>query len=91
MVAERIRPSTAILKYIVENPSIKHIVFVEEGARSGGVGMNLLSDLARLGRLSDLRFDLVAIDNSFASPDEPIDLYDYVGLSANKLTRYFLD
>ena len=37
-----------------------------------------------------VRFDIAAINDSFASPSEPCDLYDYVGLSPEKLANYFL-
>ncbi len=61
----------------------RRVVFVEEGIKNGGAGMilgELLSDLAWDYRIS-------AIDDSFASPTKKCDLYDYVGLSAEKIAN----
>lgn len=64
----------------------RHIVFVEEGIKNGGAAMILKE------KLSDrifARMEIAAIDNSFASPTRSCDLYDYVGLSAEKLAAHF--
>ncbi len=69
--AERIRP------YLQKS---QKIVFVEEGIKNGGAGMilsSMLSDTAHI--------EIAAIEDSFAKPSSPCDLYDYVGLSAERL------
>ena len=40
--------------------------------------------------LTPSRVGIAAIDNSFASPEKPCDLYEYVGLSAQKLKEKML-
>ena len=45
--------------------------------------------LFELGALDGVKFDIAAIDDDFANPTEKCDLYDYVGLSAEKLAAYF--
>ena len=68
--------------------SAKKIVFVEEGIRNGGAGMLFCDALAAQG-FDVLRagYEILAIDDNFASPDEPCDLYDYVGLSPEKIAE----
>ncbi len=66
----------------------KKIVFVEEGIKNGGAGMLFLDALHSLGfDLSKCSYDIIAIDDNFASPDELCDLYDYVGLSPKKIAE----
>ncbi len=66
----------------------KRIVFVEEGIRSGGAGMLFLDALKKCGfDFSKCEYDIAAIDDNFASPDYPCDLYDYVGLSPEKIAE----
>ena len=91
IVLERIRPCSAVVDYILASKDIDHIVFVEEGIKSGGVGMNILSEISAKCGSRGLRFDIAAIDNGFASPEHPVDLYDFVGLSPSKLIGYFMD
>ena len=45
--------------------------------------------LYEAGALYGVKFDIAAIDDGFANPSEPCDLYDYVGLSKEKLAAYF--
>ncbi len=67
-----------------------HIVYAEEGIRNGGAGMITRDMLAAFPELSSLRFDIAAIDDDFLIPKEPADIYEYAGLSAECLSRYFL-
>ena len=66
-----------------------HVVYVEEGVKNGGAAMITRDLLMEVGKLDGTRFDIASIDNSFATPTEPCDLYDYVGLSPEKLAAYF--
>ena len=69
----------------------EHIVFAEEGIRNGGAGMLIRDALIKEGfDFSAVRYEIAAIDDSFASPDEPCDLYDFVGLSPKILSEKFL-
>ena len=65
-----------------------HIVYVEEGIRIGGAGMNTKDILSSRGLLTNARFDVVAIED-FANPTEPCDLYESLGLSARRLAEHF--
>ena len=71
VTADRIRP------YLFEG---QRVIFVEEGIKNGGAGMilaSLLSDLVKI--------EVAAIEDGFAKPTAPCDLYDFVGLSADRL------
>jgi hypothetical protein len=46
----------------------------------------LLSDNA----LDGVKYEIAAINDNFASPTQPCDLYDYVGLSSEKIAAYFI-
>ena len=52
--------------------------------------MITLEYLRQNGSVGDVRYDILAIDDNFASPDSPSDLYDAVGLSENKIAEKFL-
>ncbi len=77
-----------ILSYI---EGAKKVVFCEEGILYGGAGMLLREELTRLGfDFSRTSYEIIAIDDNFASPDEKCDLYDYVGLSPTKMANKML-
>ena len=63
-------------------------MFVEEGILNGGFSM-IVSNAIRLKHthLSGISIGISAIDDNFATPEEPCDLYDYVGLSPAKLVE----
>ena len=90
ILIEKIKPydkSVAFLKHIISRNT--HLVYVEEGIKNGGAAMITRSMLFDSGDLDGVRFDIAAIDDEFANPAEPCDLYDFVGLSAEKLAGYF--
>ena len=90
ILVERIRPRTAILDYLAGVSAGRHIVFAEEGVKTGGLASTALSELAAGGHLADCCFEIAAIEDSFASPDTPSDIFDYVGLSARALASRFV-
>ncbi len=64
----------------------KRIVYAEEGIKNGGAAQIMGGELISRGLdLCKTDYRVVAIDDNFASPDSPCDLYDYVGLSVEKL------
>ena len=72
--------------------SCKRVVYVEEGFRNGGAAEITRRELEKCGiNLSSNKYRIVAIDDNFASPDSPCDIYEYVGLSveciADKMRR----
>lgn len=60
-------------------------VFCEEGIRSGGVSMILREALC--GEKGMPNFATVAVQDTFAVPDTPCDLYDFTGLSPEHIAR----
>lgn len=66
--------------------SAKNIVFVEEGIKNGGAGMLFFDALKNLGfDFKTARYEILAIDDNFASPEYPCDIYDYLGLTPQKI------
>lgn len=66
------------------------VVFVEEGIKNGGAGMILRAELwEKFGFMPPEGFDISAIDDNFAAPSKPCDLYDFLGLSPERLADKF--
>lgn len=91
VLLERIRPCTDAIDFLLPlAKSGARIVYVEEGIKNGGAAMLMREQLLeRFDGAEALRFDIAAIDNNFASPTDLCDIYDYVGLSADKLAAHF--
>ena len=92
VLIEKLKPfdkAVSFMQRIISNGS--HIVYVEEGIKNGGAAMITEDLLLRAGALDGVRFDIAAIGDEFANPEYPCNLYDYVGLSAEKLSLYFKD
>ena len=90
VLVERIKPyepTVDFISQIIRDDS--HILYVEEGIRIGGAGMCTKELMASRGLLANARFDIAAIDD-FANPDHICDLYDEVGLSAEKIAEHFI-
>ncbi len=68
----------------------KKILFVEEGILYGGAGMLLQSELSKLGTLSASKYEICAIDGEFANPNSRCDIYDYLGMSPDRLAEKIL-
>ncbi len=65
----------------------KRVVFVEEGIKNGGAAEICGEALNSLGALATTEYRIAAIDDSFASPESICDLYDYVGLSPERIAE----
>ena len=64
------------------------VVFVEEAIKNGGYSMITESMLRSEGYVSsNVRTDIIAIDDNFVIPKERCDIYDYAGLSAEKIAN----
>ena len=89
IVLERLKPYARLVEEV--KPLLKHaekIIFAEEGIKKGGAAMSFIEELINQNELDLVdRLDVCAIDDSFASPDTLCDLFDYVGLSAEKLAE----
>ncbi len=87
---EKLRPYKAAAELILPFISgAEKIVFVEEGIKSGGAAEALREELIGLGYNTE-NYGIVAIDDNFASPDECVDLYDYLGMSPKALSEHFI-
>lgn len=89
ILAECIKPNSSVADLVTSlSGRVKRIVYAEEGILSGGAAQALLSSLHERGfDFSRTDYRISAISDSFASPTEPCDLYDFVGLSPEKLAR----
>ncbi len=67
--------------------SAERVLFVEEGIKNGGAAEIFGESLRSMGALKNTDYRISAIDDNFASPDRVCDLYDYVGLSADKIAE----
>lgn len=84
---ETIKPYEQVAAKLLPIISLaKRVVYAEEGIRNGGAAEITLTELISLGLdLNKTEYRIAAIEDNFASPDTPCDLYDYVGLSKEKL------
>lgn len=88
ILLETLKPYDRVAGVIKDIISVsKRIVFVEEGIKNGGAAEICGATLSSLGALSNTEYRIAAIDDSFASPEHPCDLYDYVGLSPERIAE----
>ena len=89
IVVETIKPYEGVCKLLCNILSkAEHVLYVEEGIRNGGAAEITRSKLCDMGfDFGRTRFDISAIEDNFASPDMLCDIFDYVGLSADKLAE----
>lgn len=89
ILVETIKPYNKVAEYIYNyTKNSKKILYAEEGIRNGGAAEITRSTLIDMGfDLNKTKFVISAIEDNFASPCEICDLYDYVGLSPEKLAE----
>ena len=88
ILLEKLKPYEDIAKKVDKYiTSAKRIVFAEEGIKNGGAGMLLGAALSGIGVNLSCRYEVVAIDDNFASPEYVCDLFDYLGISSEKLAK----
>lgn len=87
LVLETLKPYRSVAKKLLPILSAaKRVVYAEEGIKNGGAAEILCTELISMGLdLSKCDYRIAAINDSFASPTVTCDLYDFVGLSADKL------
>ncbi len=84
IVIETLKPYATALEIILPIlKGAKRIVFCEEGIEHGGFFEILFSKLSHTGICQ--RIEFCAIDDNFASPNGITDLYEYVGLSPERI------
>ncbi len=93
ILLEKIKPFSEEINLLLSLcGKAKKIVYAEEGIKHGGGAEMLLSKLMELGfDFSKTSYGICAIDDNFAAPDKICDLYDYVGLSPEKLAKRILN
>lgn len=89
ILVETLKPYGAVAEKLLPLlKNAKRIVYAEEGIKCGGAAMITREELILRGLdISKTEYRIAAIDDNFASPDTPCDLYDYVGLSKEKLVE----
>jgi 1-deoxy-D-xylulose-5-phosphate synthase len=83
ILCERLKPLpiSAISELV---SGVKRIVFVEEGILNGGFSMICEREI---NKTVNAKTDIAAIDDNFANPSKKCDLYEHVGLSAEKIAN----
>ncbi len=89
ILAEQIKPYRPLAEALIALPRPCHILFVEEGIKNGGAAMITYSTMREIGDVEGITYDIAAIDDDFLSPTKPCDIYDYAGLTAERLAKYF--
>jgi len=87
ILLEKLKPYTDAIPFVLDGiKGAKKVIFVEEGIKNGGFSMIFRDSIREnLTDFDGMEMDICAIDDDFASPDYPTDLYDYVGLSPDSL------
>ena len=91
VLLEKLKPYKITAESISDFVMASKVVFVEEGIKAGGAGMLVGEELYSLGAVKQNDFSIIAIEDNFASPDYPCDLYDSVGLSADAIAKKILN
>lgn len=93
ILVETIKPYDKVAELILPMlSSCRRVLYVEEGILNGGAAEITKRELERCGfDSSKVEYRIAAIDDCFASPDYPCDMYDYVGLSPTKIAEKMKD
>ena len=72
ILLEKIKPYDECAKNIkaLLPTSVKHIIFLEEEIRSGGMGMNLFDEMKRQKMLDNIDCEIIAVDDNFIEKRE---------------------
>ncbi len=90
VLLETLKPYDKTVEQLIPYISgAKRVVFVEEGIKNGGASMILKDKMQTI--LNKKEVKTVAIDDNFAIPSELCDLYDYLGMSEEKIAGCFID
>ena len=87
ILIEKLKPYADAVPFVLDSiKGAKKVLFVEEGIKNGGFSMIFKDAIAeKLNGFDGMDIDVCAIDDDFASPNTPTNLYDYVGLSPERL------
>ena len=67
------------------------VIFLEEEIRAGGMGICLSDEMRRRGMLGGLKYEIIAVDDSFAVQEKSENIYDTAGVSAQFIVKTALD
>ena len=89
ILTEVIKPYDFITESLMQlSGKASRILYVEEGIENGGAAVLTMNSLNKAGfDFGKTDYRIAAIDDSFVSPTDPCDIYDYAGLSAVKLVE----
>ena len=92
ILLERLKPYDVIANKISYYAALaKRVLFVEEGILNGGAGMLLGKALSNIGIDLFGRYEVLAIDDNFASPREQVELYEFLGMSPMQIAEKILE
>jgi len=93
ILLEELKPYMPIAERLLKTlSSCERVVFAEEGIKNGGAGEILAEHLRGLGMdFYKTDYRIAAIDENFAIPDRICDIYDFLGLSPEKLAKRMMD
>ena len=89
ILVEVIKPFNFACEVIMQiSKKSKRILFVEEGIENGGAAVITMNFLRKAGfDFNCTEYLIAAINDSFVSPDKICDIYDFAGLSPQKLVE----
>ena len=89
ILLESLKPyDNAVKRVLPYLQNARKIVFVEEGIKNGGAGMLMREELEKQNfDFNKCSYHISAIDDNFAVIEEAGDIYDFVGLSPEKLAE----
>ena len=91
ILLERLKPYEDIAEKVsFYTSAARKVVFVEEGIKNGGAGMLLGAALSDMGIDLFGRYEILAIEDNFANPDASVDLYEFLGMSAEAIAKKIL-
>ena len=67
------------------------VIFLEEEIRAGGMGICLSDEMRRRGMLGGLKYEIMAVDDSFVVQEKSENIYDTAGVSAQFIVKTALD
>ena len=92
ILVETIKPYSFAADTIMNlSGKTKRILYVEEGIENGGAAVLTMNALIKHEfDFNQTNYRIAAIDDSFVSPDNLCDIYDFAGLSSQKLVEKML-
>lgn len=92
IILEKLKPLDYFADRILPTlKAAKNVVFVEEGIKNGGIGMILGEMIHSSGLPVNIKYTILAINDTFTVPTEICDIYDYAGISAEKLAKKIME